>query len=118
MKVKSLKMILIQDSNSRMGSYIIKGYFASQMVHVNFEFSSPVMTFLLQDILASTKPWNLYRMISGGHKCGKPLRIMLRHVLYVPVLRFLVIIRMGYYAYCQFRKNPGFHHNSSKFQGF
>jgi hypothetical protein len=61
-----------------MGSYIIKDYFIFQMVHVNFKFSSPVMTFLLKDILASTKLWSLYRLISGGHKCGKLLRIMLQ----------------------------------------
>jgi hypothetical protein len=79
MKAKGLKMILIQGFSSWMGSYIIKGYFIFQMVHVDFKFTSPVMTFLLQDILASTKPWSLYHMISGGHKCGKPLRIMLRH---------------------------------------
>jgi hypothetical protein len=30
-----------------MGSHIIKGYFISQMVFVDFKFSSPVMTFLL-----------------------------------------------------------------------
>jgi hypothetical protein len=77
------------------------------MVHVDFKFSSPVMTFLLQDILASIKLWSLYRLISGGHKCGKPLRIMLQRVTYIPVPRFLVIVRMGYYAYYQFRKNPG-----------
>jgi hypothetical protein len=42
------------------------------MVHFDFEFSSPVMIFLLHDILASTKSWSLYRVISGGQKCGKP----------------------------------------------
>jgi hypothetical protein len=54
--------------------YIIKGYF---MVHVNFKVSSPIMTFLLQDILASIKLWSLYCVISSGHKCEKLLRIML-----------------------------------------
>jgi hypothetical protein len=47
MKAKGLKMILIQDSSLWMGSYIIKGYFIFQMVHVDFEFSSLVMIFLL-----------------------------------------------------------------------
>ena len=107
MKAKGLKMILIQDSNSWIGSYIIKGYFISQMVHVNFKFSNLVMTFLLQDILALTNPWNLYYMIFGGHRCGKPLRFMLQHVTYVPVPRFLVIVYTGYYAHYQFQRNPG-----------
>jgi hypothetical protein len=104
MKAKSLKMILIHDSNSWMEFYIIKGYF---MVHVNFKVSSPIMTFLLQDILASIKLWSLYCVISSGHKCEKLLRIMLGHVTYVPVPRFLVIIRMGYYAHYQFRRDHG-----------
>jgi hypothetical protein len=106
-KAKGLEIILIQDSSSWIGFYIIKGYFLSQMVHVNFEFSSPVMTFLLHDILASTKPWSLYYVISDGHKCRKLLRIMLRYVTYVPVLRFIVIVRMGYYVHYQLQRNPG-----------
>jgi hypothetical protein len=32
---------------------------------------------------------------------------MLRHVTYVPIPRFLVIVRIDYYAHCQFRRNPG-----------
>jgi hypothetical protein len=99
-------MILIQGSSSQMGSYIIKGYFIFQMVDVDFKFSNPVMIFLLQDILASTKLWSLYLVISSGHKCGNPLKTMLQHVTYVPVPRFLVIDGTGYYAYCQFRINP------------
>jgi hypothetical protein len=46
MKAKGLKMILVQDSISWMGSYIIKGYFIFQMVHVDFKFSTPGMAFL------------------------------------------------------------------------
>jgi hypothetical protein len=106
MKAKSLKMILIQDSSSWMGSYIIKDYFISQMVHVDFKFSSHIMTFLLYDILASIKPWNLYCMIFGGYKYRKPLRIMLQHVTYVLIPRLLVIVHTGYYAHCQFQRNP------------
>jgi hypothetical protein len=41
-------------------------------------------------------------MIFGGHRCGKPLRIMLQHATYDPVPRFLVIVRIGYYAHYQF----------------
>ena len=85
-------MILIQDSSSWMGSYIIKGYFISQMVHINFKFSSPFITFLLQGILASTKPWSLYQVISSSHKCEKLLMIILQHMTYVLVPRFLVIV--------------------------
>jgi hypothetical protein len=75
------------------------------MVHVDFKFSSPVMTFQLDGILASTKLWSLYRVTTGGHKCGKSLRIMLQHMIYVPVPRFIVIVRMDYYAHSQFRRN-------------
>jgi hypothetical protein len=100
-------MILIQDSSSWMSSYVIKGYFISQLFHVDFEISSIIMTFLLHDILASTKPWSLYCVISVGHNCEKSFRIMLRYVTYVPVPRFLVIVRMGYYAHYQFSRNLG-----------
>jgi hypothetical protein len=55
MKAKSIEMILIQDSSSWMGFYIIKSYFIFQMVHVDFKFSNPIMAFQLHDILASTK---------------------------------------------------------------
>jgi hypothetical protein len=65
------------------------------------------MTFLLHDILASTKPWSLYCVIPGGHKCGNLLRITLQHVTYIPVLRFLIIVHMDYYGYYQFQRNPG-----------
>jgi hypothetical protein len=99
-------MILIQGSSSQMGSYIIKGYFIFQMVDVDFKFSNPVMIFLLQDILASTKLWSLYLVISSGHKCGNPLRTMLQYVTYIPVPRFLVIDRTCYYSHCQFQRNP------------
>jgi hypothetical protein len=51
-------MILIQDSSSLMGSYIIKDYFIFEMVHVDFKFSTSIMTFQLWDILVSTKPWS------------------------------------------------------------
>jgi hypothetical protein len=95
-------MILFQDSSSWMASYIIKVYFISQMIHVDFKFLSLVMTFLLQDILASIKPWNLNSVIFGGHIFEKPLRIMLQHVIYVPFPR-----HMSYYAHCQFRRNLG-----------
>jgi hypothetical protein len=62
---------------------------------------------LLQDILASTKPWNLYCAISGSHKCEKLLKVMLQHITYVPIPRFLIIVRTSYYVHCQFRRNPG-----------
>jgi hypothetical protein len=78
--------------------------YISQMGHVNFKFSSPAMTFQLQDILASPKP---YCMISGGYKYEKLLRIMLQHVIYVHVPRFFFIIRTESYAHCQFQRNPG-----------
>jgi hypothetical protein len=78
MKAKGLAMILVQDSNLWMGSYIIKDYFIFQMVYVDFEFSNSIMIFLLQDILASIKLWSLYRVISSSHRYGKLLRIMLQ----------------------------------------
>jgi hypothetical protein len=64
------------DTDSRFmfmdGFLYYQGLLIYQMVHFDFEFSSPVMIFLLHDILASTKSWSLYRVISGGQKCGKP----------------------------------------------
>ena len=42
------------------------------------------MTFWLQQ-----NQWNLYCMISGGQRCRILLRIMLQHVTYVPVSKFL-----------------------------
>jgi hypothetical protein len=45
-------------------------------------------------------------VISSGHKCEKPLRIMLQHVTYIPIPRFLVTVCMDYYIYYQFRRNP------------
>ena len=103
-------MILIQGSSSWMGSYIIKGYFIFQMVNVDFKFSNPIMIFLLHNILASTKLWSLYPVISDGHNCGNSLRTMLQHVTYVPIPRFLIIGYIGYYAHCQFRKNHDLQH--------
>ena len=116
-------MILIQDSNLWMGSYIRKGYFIFQMGHADFKFSSPIMTFQLQDISASTKLWNLYCTIFGFHKCEKLLRIMLRHLIYVPIPRLLIIVRTSYNAHYQFQLNLvldiyGFHYRPSKFKGF
>ena len=45
MEVKCPEMILIQDSNFAMGSYIIKDYCMSLKVHANFECSSIDTTF-------------------------------------------------------------------------
>jgi hypothetical protein len=55
-------------------------------------------------------------MISGGHRCGLPLRIILQHVTYVLVPRLLVIVRMSYYAHCQSQRNPGPQYLSQIFQ--
>jgi hypothetical protein len=54
-----------------------------------------------------TMELTIYRAISGGHRCGKPLRIILQTVTYIPVPRLLVIVRTGYYAHCQIQRNHG-----------
>jgi hypothetical protein len=107
MEVKCPEMILIQDSSFKMGSYTIKDFYMSLKAHADFGCSSLDMTFQQRDILALIRPWSLYQEISGGHKCGKPSKIMSQHVTFVPLPRFLDIAHTDYYVRFQFQRNHG-----------